>query len=169
MRITQSCPAHYDPMVVAHQAPLCMISSRQECWSGLPFRSPGDCPKPGIEPALKVLHCRQILYCLSHQGSPSNWPELAELGCELGPMCFQSLDFFHNTILSSLSNTSEAILSFHPAITALDHKRTNVTRSSLEGIRLFAWKCLSHTPKHTTTTAGSARASIQHKLAGLLQ
>ena len=77
-----------------------------------------------------------------------------------GPLCFQSLDFFHNTILSSLSNTSEAILSFHPAITALDHKRTNVTRSSLEGIRLFAWKCLSHTPKHTTTTAGSARASI---------
>ena len=24
--------------------------SRQECWSGLPFLSPGDLPHPGIEP-----------------------------------------------------------------------------------------------------------------------
>ena len=24
--------------------------SRQECWSGLPFPSPGDLPDPGIEP-----------------------------------------------------------------------------------------------------------------------
>ena len=23
---------------------------RQECWSGLPFSSPGDCPDPGLEP-----------------------------------------------------------------------------------------------------------------------
>ena len=24
--------------------------SRQECWSGLPFPTPGDLPDPGIEP-----------------------------------------------------------------------------------------------------------------------
>ena len=24
--------------------------SKQECWSGLPFPSPGDLPNPGIEP-----------------------------------------------------------------------------------------------------------------------
>jgi len=30
--------------------------------------SPGDIPKPGIEPCL---HCRQMLYPLSHQGSPT--------------------------------------------------------------------------------------------------
>ena len=24
--------------------------SRQECWSGLPFPSPGDLPAPGVEP-----------------------------------------------------------------------------------------------------------------------
>ena len=24
---------------------------QQECWSGLPFPSPGDLPEPGIEPA----------------------------------------------------------------------------------------------------------------------
>ena len=29
--------------------------SRQECWSGLPFPSPGDLPRPGTEPASPVL------------------------------------------------------------------------------------------------------------------
>ena len=41
-----------------------MKFSRPEQWSGLPFPSPGDLPNPGL------LHCRQILYQLSHQGSP---------------------------------------------------------------------------------------------------
>ena len=82
--------------------------SRPEYWSGQPFPSPGDLPKPGIKPrppALQVdslpakpqgkpknngvgslsllqgiflsqelnwglLHCREILYQLSYQGSP---------------------------------------------------------------------------------------------------
>ena len=35
---------------VAYQAPLSMGFSRQECWSGLPFPSPGDLPNSGIEP-----------------------------------------------------------------------------------------------------------------------
>ena len=29
--------------------------SRQECWSGLPFPSPGDLPDPGIEPGSPTL------------------------------------------------------------------------------------------------------------------
>jgi len=29
--------------------------SRQEYWSGLPFPSPGDFPKPGIEPRSPAL------------------------------------------------------------------------------------------------------------------
>ena len=40
--------------------------SKQEYWSGLPFPSPGDLLQ-GSNPGL--LHCRQILYHLSHQGS----------------------------------------------------------------------------------------------------
>ena len=36
---------------VAHQAPLSMDFSRQECWSRLPFPTPGDLPEPGIESA----------------------------------------------------------------------------------------------------------------------
>ena len=38
------------PWTVAHQAPLPIEFSRQEYWSGLPFPSPGELPKPGIEP-----------------------------------------------------------------------------------------------------------------------
>ena len=56
------------PWTVAYQAPQSMEFSRQEYWSGLPFPSPGDLPNPGIE--LGLPHCRQTLYCLSHQGSP---------------------------------------------------------------------------------------------------
>ena len=53
------------PRIVAHQAPLSMGFSRQEYWSEVSFPSPGDLPDPGI-----LLHCRQSLYCLNHQGSP---------------------------------------------------------------------------------------------------
>ena len=59
----------WDPMDSSlHQAPRSMRFSRQEYWSGLPFPSPGNLPNPGIKRGL--LHCRQILYHLSHQGSP---------------------------------------------------------------------------------------------------
>ena len=44
-----------------------MEFSRQEYWSGYPLPSPGDLPNPEIEPGHS--HCRQILYCLSHQRS----------------------------------------------------------------------------------------------------
>ena len=37
-------------------------------WSGLPFPSPGIFSTQGLNPGL--LHCRQILNHLSHQGSP---------------------------------------------------------------------------------------------------
>ena len=49
---------------LARQAPLSVGFSRQECWSGLPLPFLGDLSNPGIE-----LHCRQVLYYLSHQGS----------------------------------------------------------------------------------------------------
>ena len=65
--------------------------SRQECWSGLPFPSPGDLRYPGIKPGL--LHCRQTLYCLSHQGSltaglkeffSTRWPHCHQRSVTLG-------------------------------------------------------------------------------------
>ena len=39
------------PWMVALQAPLSMGFPRQEFWSGLPFRPPGDLPRPGMEAA----------------------------------------------------------------------------------------------------------------------
>ena len=43
------------PWTVAYQAPPSMGFSRQECWSGLSFPSPGDLPNPGIEPGSPAL------------------------------------------------------------------------------------------------------------------
>ena len=56
------------PWTVAYQTPPSMGFSRQECWSGLPFPSPGDLPDPGIEPGSRIAGRR--FYRLSHQGSP---------------------------------------------------------------------------------------------------
>ena len=68
---------------VTRQAPLSMGFFRQENWSELPFPSPGELPNPGIDLApLVSLHCRQILYPLSYQGSPMcvlKWSEVAQL------------------------------------------------------------------------------------------
>ena len=43
------------PWTIAYQAPPSMGFSRQECWSGLPFPSPGDLPDPGIKPRSPAL------------------------------------------------------------------------------------------------------------------
>ena len=48
------------PWTVAHQAPLSMGFSRQEDWSGLPFPSPGDLPKPGIGPRFPALQAEAL-------------------------------------------------------------------------------------------------------------
>ena len=67
--VTKLYPTLSTPWTIAHQAPLSMGFSRQEDWSGLPFPSPGDLPNPGIKPGL--LHCRQMIYWLSCEGSPA--------------------------------------------------------------------------------------------------
>ena len=43
------------PWTIAYQAPPSMGFSKQECWSGLPFPSPGDILDPGIEPGSPAL------------------------------------------------------------------------------------------------------------------
>ena len=52
------------PWTLACQDPLSVEFPRQEYWSGLPFSPPEDLPNPGL------LHCRQILYRVNHQGNP---------------------------------------------------------------------------------------------------
>ena len=59
---------------VAHQAPLSLGFSRQECWSGLPFLLQGIFLTQKSNPHLLCyLQCRQILYCLSHRGIPQGF------------------------------------------------------------------------------------------------
>ena len=53
---------------IACQEPLSMEFSRQGSWSGVPYPSLGG--PPGLELNLGLPHCWQVLYCLSHQGSP---------------------------------------------------------------------------------------------------
>ena len=48
--VCQLCLALCNPMDSRPQAPLSMGFSRQEYWSGLPFPTPGDFPKPQIRP-----------------------------------------------------------------------------------------------------------------------
>ena len=64
--VAQSCLTLCEPGTVAHQGPLSVGFPRQKYWRGLPFPSPEDLPYLGL------LHCSQILYHLSHQGSPWN-------------------------------------------------------------------------------------------------
>ena len=54
MHVCSVRPTLCSLMVVAHQVPLFMEFSRQECWSGLPFPSPGALPNPGIKPVSLV-------------------------------------------------------------------------------------------------------------------
>ena len=63
-------------LYVAHRATMSMEFSKQEYWNGLACLPPGDLPNPEINPGL--LHCRWILYHLSHQRCPrvhSNFSE----------------------------------------------------------------------------------------------
>ena len=64
------------PLTVAFQAPLSMGFTRQEYWSGVGcyFLLHGIFPTQGSNPGLS--HHLQILYHLSHQGSPTNPLEL---------------------------------------------------------------------------------------------
>ena len=61
------------PWTVAYQALPSMGFSRQECWSGLPFPSPGDLPDPGIEPGSPTLQAESLP--AEPQGKPKQMVE----------------------------------------------------------------------------------------------
>ena len=63
--VAQLCLTLCSPMKHSPQAPLFMGFSRQQCWSGLPFPSPGDLPNPEIEPGSPTLQADSLLSELS--------------------------------------------------------------------------------------------------------
>ena len=73
------------PWTVAYQAPPSMGFSKQECWSGLPFPSPGDLPNPGIEPRSPELQADAL------PSEPPGKPQIGKgvrQGCILSPCIF---------------------------------------------------------------------------------
>ena len=58
----QLCLTLCDPRTVAHQAPLSMVFSRKEYWSGLPCPSKWDLSDPGIKPVSPVAPALQEDY-----------------------------------------------------------------------------------------------------------
>ena len=73
VKVGQSCLPLCDPMDCSCQAPLSMKFSREKYWNVSPFPSLGTFLNQGLN--LGLLHCRQILYHLSHQGTwEKNWP-----------------------------------------------------------------------------------------------
>ena len=69
--VAQLCPTLCKPWTVARQASVSMEFSRQEYWSGSPVPSLGIFPTQESNPGL--LHCRQILYHLSHIYMEGEW------------------------------------------------------------------------------------------------
>ena len=64
------------PWTITHQSPLFLAFSRQEYWSGLPFRSPGDLPNPGIEPGCPALQADALSSEPPHWKRPWCWERL---------------------------------------------------------------------------------------------
>ena len=67
------------PWTVAHQAPLSTEFSRQKYWGGVPLPPPWIFLTKGLNPDL--LHRKQLLYHLSHQGSPCPGRSRHPLSC----------------------------------------------------------------------------------------
>ena len=87
------------PRIVAHQAPLSMGFSRQEYQSGLPFPSPGDLPRLGIDSKSSAL-AGEFFLPLSHQGSPVLFLTLKKIAVSLLLALFWIYSFFHFLYLS---------------------------------------------------------------------
>ena len=66
--VTQSCLTLRDLMDCSLPGSSVYRILQERILEWVAFLSPGDHPDPGIYSGL--LHCRQTLYCLSHQGSP---------------------------------------------------------------------------------------------------
>ena len=67
--VAQSCLTLATPRTVACQAPLSMDSPGKNAGVGSHSLLQGIFPTQGLKADL--LHCRQILYCLSYRGSPT--------------------------------------------------------------------------------------------------
>ena len=94
------CPALCHPLDHSLQAPLSVGSRRQEFWSGLPCRSPGDLLYLGIEPGSLALQVDSL------PAGPPGKPVKVSIGvrgCEVAQLCpalCSPVDCTHQTPLA---------------------------------------------------------------------
>ena len=84
--VAQSCLILWDPRTIVQQASLSIKFYRQKYWSGLPFPSPGDLPKPEIKCGSLV-----TIVVLNSQSQIINIPAIPEFGsefCSVFQLCF---------------------------------------------------------------------------------
>ena len=109
---TQSCPTLATHWTVACKFPR-PWDSPEEYWSGLPFPSPGDLPKPGIKPMSPALQADSLLTELG--GKPIILPGTLQF-LDLGD-CFLfhvreilSYDLFRYFLKPFLSSSGTSIM-----------------------------------------------------------
>ena len=68
VKVAQSCPTLCDPMIYMVHG---ILQARTLEWAAVPFSRGSIFPTQRLNTGL--LHCRQILYQLSYQGSPDFW------------------------------------------------------------------------------------------------
>ena len=87
------------PWTVAHQAPLSMEFSRQECRSDLPCPPPGDLPDPEIELVSPVSPALQAdFFAFEPLGKPCVYDKYIHMCIKFYYLCckhFSSFDFFN--------------------------------------------------------------------------
>ena len=77
--VAKPCPTLVASWAVARQAPLSMGFSRQEYWNGLPFPSPGDLPRPGIEPGSPAQENTSVFSASVSLSLPCRWAHQCHL------------------------------------------------------------------------------------------
>ena len=82
--VAQSCPT---PQTVARQAPPSIAFSRQECWIGLPYPSPGDISDQGTEPGSPTLQVDSFFFFFFSSTSLLLPTHLPPLSCTHAQSC----------------------------------------------------------------------------------
>ena len=83
--------------VAPSQAPLSMGFSRKECWSGLPFLSPGDLPDRGIRPGFimsPALTCGFFTTSATWEASVPIWIHNRKYDMDYLELCHVTALFF---------------------------------------------------------------------------
>ena len=89
VKVPQSCPTLCDPMDLKLSRLLCPWDSPgKNTGVGSLSLLQGNFPTQGLNPGL--LHCRWILYQLSHQGSPGKWWKGKQSGLFINSNCYST-------------------------------------------------------------------------------